>query len=153
MKYIWIMESPIGHLGILVDETHLLNIFFGDIKAKGTVRKTALIEEVEKQLNEYFSGKRKDFNLSLNPKGTEFQKTVWDKLLEIPYGSTISYKELAKMVKNEKYSRAVGMANNKNPIPIIIPCHRVVGAKGDLVGYRGGIPIKEKLLEIERKNI
>ena len=152
MKYSWIIETPIGHLGILVDEKHLLKISFGETKCGAVVKQTELIKEVEKQLFEYFSGKRKDFDLPLNPTGTEFQKKSWNSLLKIPYGKTISYKELALMVENEKYSRAVGMANNKNPIPIIIPCHRVIGANGKLVGYRGGLSIKEKLISIERNN-
>lgn len=115
------------------------------------VNKTELLKETIKQLEEYFEGKRDFFDLPLEPKGTEFQKNVWKALIEIPYGETRSYGEIAKVIGNEKAARAVGMANNKNPIPIIIPCHRVIGANGKLVGYAGGLDIKEKLLELENK--
>lgn len=102
---------------------------------------------------EYFNGQRKSFDLPLNPKGTEFQKKVWNALLNIPYGSTCSYKDIAVNIGNEKACRAVGGANNKNPIFIIIPCHRVIGKNGSLVGYGGGLDIKLKLLELEQNNM
>ncbi|WP_310938288.1 methylated-DNA--[protein]-cysteine S-methyltransferase [Clostridium sp. SHJSY1] len=111
---------------------------------------TLLLKQAIKELNEYFDGKRKYFNLPLNPHGTEFQKKVWNALMEIPFGETRSYKEIAKAIGNEKASRAVGMANNKNPIMIIIPCHRVIGSNGKLIGYAGGIDVKDKLLNIEK---
>lgn len=113
---------------------------------------TELLKETIKQLEEYFEGKRNFFDLPLEPKGTEFQKKVWKTLIEIPYGETRSYGDIAKIIGNEKASRAVGMANNKNPIPIIIPCHRVIGANGKLVGYAGGLDLKMKLLELEKQN-
>ena len=98
------------------------------------------------QLEEYFDGKIKTFDVPLNPKGTLFQQKVWSQLLSIPYGETKSYKDIAALVGNENSSRAVGLANNKNPIPIFIPCHRVIGTDGNLTGYSGGIELKQKLL-------
>lgn len=104
-----------------------------------------------KQLDEYFAGKRKKFELKLNPIGTEFQKKAWKALESIPFGKTFSYQEQAIKVGNKNYTRAVGGANNKNPIPIIIPCHRVIGKNGDLTGYAGGIEFKKYLLSLEKK--
>ncbi len=103
----------------------------------------------EKQLVEYFKGERKEFALDLDIVGTEFQQRVWKALMEIPFGKTVSYKDIAIAVGNPRALRAVGMANNKNKIPIIIPCHRVIGIDGRLVGYGGGLPVKEKLLKLE----
>src|SRR5699024_8750818 len=104
------------------------------------------INECKKQLLEYFNGERKVFDLKLNPKGTEFQKKIWNELIKIPYGETKSYSEIAKNIGNPKACRAVGNANNKNPIGICIPCHRVIGKNGSLTGYAGGIDKKEYLL-------
>jgi methylated-DNA-[protein]-cysteine S-methyltransferase len=106
-----------------------------------------------KQLREYFAGRRAEFDLPLAPEGTEFQRTVWRNLQDIPYGETISYGELAKRVGNPKASRAVGAANGQNPIPIVIPCHRVIGANGKLTGFGGGLPTKEALLALETKQL
>jgi methylated-DNA-[protein]-cysteine S-methyltransferase len=103
-----------------------------------------------RQLREYFSGRRTEFELPLAPQGTAFQRGVWRQLQEIPYGETISYGELAKRVGNPKASRAVGAANGQNPIPIVIPCHRVIGSNGKLTGFGGGLPTKEALLALER---
>ena len=153
MKYVWIMDSILGHIGIIVDDTHLLNIFVGPVPFKAKIEETPLIKKVEKQLSEYFEGKRKKFDIPIKTLGTEFQETVWKELINIPYGTTLSYKELAKKIKTDKYTRAVGNANNKNPIPIIIPCHRVIGSRGDLVGYALGLEMKEKLLDIEKKYV
>jgi len=153
MKYTWIIETPIGHLSLLATEKYLLKISFGGIESDATIKQTPIIKKTEQELKEYFNGKRTKFTIPINTIGTEFQKQVWNKLTEIPYGTTISYKELATSVKGKNYSRAVGMANNRNPIPIIIPCHRVVGTKGELVGYRGGVDIKEKLINLEKQLI
>ena len=101
------------------------------------------------QLKEYFAGTRKEFDVPLDAEGTEFQKKVWEELKKIPYGKTISYKTLAEKLGDVKSIRAVGKANGQNPIAIIIPCHRVIGADGSLIGYAGGLAIKEKLLHIE----
>ncbi|MBU3160256.1 methylated-DNA--[protein]-cysteine S-methyltransferase [Clostridium frigoris] len=120
---------------------------------KGTnINETVLLKGANRQLQEYFSGKRKVFDLPLAPSGTEFQQKVWHALREIPYGKTNSYKDIAKNIGNIKAARAVGMANNKNPILIFIPCHRVIGSNGKLVGYAGGLDVKEKLLNIEKEN-
>lgn len=114
---------------------------------------TLLLKQAIRELSEYFDGKRNSFNLPLELQGTEFQKKVWNALMEIPFGETRSYKEIAKAIGNEKASRAVGMANNKNPIMIIVPCHRVIGANGKLVGYAGGIDVKAKLLNLEKDTL
>lgn len=113
-------------------------------------KETEVIMQTKKQLEEYFEGKRKEFNVPLEVKGTEFQEKVWKALLEIPYGETRSYLDIAKRIGNPKASRAVGMANNKNKIMIIIPCHRVIGSNKKLVGYAGGLEVKKRLLEIEK---
>lgn len=114
---------------------------------------TELILKIKNELNEYFDGKRKEFDIPLEFLGTEFQKKVWNALLEIPYGETKSYKQIAKRVGNEKASRAVGMANNKNQIIIIVPCHRVIGSNKKLVGYAEGLEMKESLLNLEKDNV
>ena len=133
MRNIFYYNTKIGRIGIEENET-------------------ALLKEAIKQLNEYLDGKRTLFDLPLEPKGTEFQKKVWNALKEIPFGETRSYGEIAKIIGNEKASRAVGMANNKNPIAIIVPCHRGIGANGKLVGYAGGLDLKKKLLQLESNN-
>lgn len=111
--------------------------------------KTPAIAEAFKQLTEFLDRKRTVFNLKLAPKGTPFQKKVWAELLKIPYGKTVSYQDIAVAIGNPDACRAVGMANNKNPIPIFIPCHRVIGKNGNLTGYAGGLDCKQALLEIE----
>ena len=114
------------------------------------LEETPLIRQTMTELTEYFYGRRTEFSISLNPEGTEFQKKVWEALRAIPYGETRSYQEIAEAVGNKKASRAVGMANHHNPIMCIIPCHRVIGAKGTLVGYAGGLDKKAALLALER---
>jgi len=109
--------------------------------------------EVLRQLRAYFAGELENFDLPLAPEGTAFQKKVWDELCQIPYGETISYGALAKRIGNPNASRAVGLANGSNPIPIVIPCHRVIGSNGKLTGYGGGLPIKEKLLALEKRQL
>lgn len=153
MRNIFYFNTKIGEIGIEENGTAVTKVYFvNDDLKKEIVRKkeTTLIKEAIKQINEYLEGKRNSFDLLLEPEGTEFQKKVWNALKEIPYGETRSYGEIAKTIGNEKAARAVGMANNKNPIMIIIPCHRVIGANGKLVGYSGGIDIKEKLLNLEK---
>lgn len=113
---------------------------------------TKLSDTAFAQLQEYFQGKRMIFDFPFKLSGTEFQKKVWTALCDIPYGETRSYKDIAKAVGNPKASRAVGMANNKNPISIVVPCHRVIGADGKLVGYGNGLDMKQKLLELEKKS-
>jgi methylated-DNA-[protein]-cysteine S-methyltransferase len=102
------------------------------------------------QITEYFEGKRKEFHVTLNPQGTDFQKRVWHRLCEIPYGELRTYKGIAKALGNEKAARAVGMANSKNPIPLIIPCHRVIGTDGGLTGFAHGLALKERLIRLEK---
>ena len=120
------------------------------MKAQG--RTNEMTRWAVKELEEYFQGKRKVFTVPCVPKGTDFQKRVWEALIQIPYGETRTYKEIAAAAGNPKASRAVGMANNRNPIPIIIPCHRVIGTNGSLTGYAGGLKVKEYLLKLEREN-
>jgi methylated-DNA-[protein]-cysteine S-methyltransferase len=111
---------------------------------------TETLKKAAVQLMEYLRGKRTVFDVPLAPEGTAFQKQVWDALVKIPYGETSSYGKLAKDIGKPGAARAVGMANNRNPIPVIIPCHRVIGADGSLTGYGGGLPMKEKLLALEK---
>ena len=119
---------------------------------EGAIQKeTPLNARAAEMLGEYLEGKRRDFDLPLDPKGTEFQKKAWNALLTIPYGQTRSYKEQAEAVGNAKACRAVGAANGKNPISIIIPCHRVIGTDGSLIGYGGGLAVKKALLELEAR--
>ena len=151
-----VMNSPVGKIEIIEENEKLieLNIYNEEKNEKKNniiEKDTKLLLEVEKQLKEYFEGKRTKFEIPLNPKGTEFMKKVWKELLKIPYGETRTYKEIAKKTGNSKASRAVGMANNKNPIPIIIPCHRVIGSNNKLVGYALGLDMKQYLLDLERK--
>ena len=122
--------------------------------AKNSIQKeTSLIKNTKQQLDEYFAGKRKKINIPIKFNGTDFQVKVWEELLKIPYGETCSYLDIAKRIGNPKASRAVGMANNKNKIIIIVPCHRVIGSNKKLVGYAGGLDVKEKLLELEKGNL
>lgn len=122
--------------------------------AKNSIQKeTSLIKNTKQQLDEYFAGKRKKFDIPIKLDGTDFQIKVWKELLKIPYGETCSYLDIAKCIGNPKASRAVGMANNKNKIIIIVPCHRVIGSNKKLVGYACGLDVKEKLLELERGNL
>jgi methylated-DNA-[protein]-cysteine S-methyltransferase len=115
-------------------------------------QETPLLRDAAKQFMEYTEGKRKEFTVKLHPKGTEFQLRVWKALQEIPYGETRSYKQIAQAIGNEKACRAVGMANHNNPIMCMIPCHRVIGANGALVGYAGGLAVKKMLLELEKQS-
>ena len=141
-------ESPIGRIEISGDEKGISSVeFFED--RKNDSKNTGHLKNCLKQLDEYFSGKRKSFSLKLNLKGTEFQKKVWKGLLKIPFGETVSYLDVAKGIGNEKAVRAVGNANNKNNISIIIPCHRVIGSNGKLIGYGGGLWRKKWLIDFE----
>ena len=151
----YIYKYKIGNIFIKTDENYVYNINIIDISSINKnfeYKKNIIIEEVIKQLEEYFNGKRKTFELPINLKGTEFQKKVWNELQEIPYGQTRTYKDIAIKIGNPNASRAIGNANNKNPIAIIIPCHRVIGSNSKLVGYAGGIDKKFKLLELEKNN-
>jgi len=141
-------KSPIGNLRIISNERDIIRIDFTDDFYKMQMI-PAQIQNCIKQLDEYFKGERKTFNITINPQGTEFQSTVWYQLTKIPYGKTISYLELAKRLGDEKVIRAAASSNGQNPIPIIIPCHRVIGNDGSLTGYAGGLLKKQWLLEHE----
>jgi len=152
-KYWTTMKTPFGELFIAGRDGRLTDVLFRRSR-KGFPgplweRSDKQFVEVKKQLKEYFSGKRKKFDLKLAPEGTPFQLAAWRQLRRIPYGKTISYGEQARRIGNSKASRAVGGANGENPISIIVPCHRVIGADGRLTGFGGGIGLKRKLLELE----
>ncbi|MCC7231247.1 MAG: methylated-DNA--[protein]-cysteine S-methyltransferase [Fimbriimonadaceae bacterium] len=145
------ISSPIGPLTTVVDDDGAVTaIHFGEYepaKSQKSPDRTALVDG---QLAEYFAGYRKSFDLQLKPKGTEFQMKVWAQLVAIPFGETRSYGQLAAALGNPGASRAVGRANATNPIAIVVPCHRVIGANGTLTGYGGGLSMKEALLDLER---
>ncbi|MDF0643929.1 MAG: methylated-DNA--[protein]-cysteine S-methyltransferase [Nitrospira sp.] len=150
------VETAVGRLRLVADESSLLAVLWPSDRAT-RVRLEALCEdaqhtvfaEVERQLAEYFEGKRTTFDLPIRMHGTEFQKRVWQELLRIPYGQTRSYGELARAIGKRSASRAVGLANSRNPLSIIVPCHRVIGATGKLTGFAGGIETKARLLKLE----
>ena len=152
------MSSPVGVLKLVAHEHALVAVLWENENPK-RVRLAELIEDqqhpillkTQKQLNEYFSGQRQIFDLPLDFEGTEFQQKVWQALLSIPFGETRSYKDIAEQIGNVKAVRAVGAANGKNPISIIAPCHRVVGANGKLVGFAGGLENKDVLLKLESR--
>lgn len=152
MKNIYYYRTDIGKIGIADNGQEITDVILQKDKepAQCKVNETALIKEAAKQLNEYLAGKRMTFNLPLRSEGTDFQRQVWQALINIPYGETRSYQQIAAQIGNIKACRAVGMANNRNPITIIIPCHRVIGKNGSLVGYGGGLEIKTRLLELEK---
>lgn len=150
-KYYGYYKSPIGILEIISSDQAILSVLFVD-KIKTVIEATEIIKEAIRQLDEYFKGTRIDFNLEIELNGTEFQKKVWNGLLNIPYGKTVSYKELASEIGNVNASRAVGNANSKNLINIIVPCHRVIGSNNNLIGYAGGLNRKLWLIEHEKRN-
>lgn len=143
------IQSPLGITKIQGDENGLSVISVLNDEEELTSIIPELLEDAVYQLNEYFEGKRETFNLELNPQGTDFQKKVWDGLLQIPYGKRISYLELSKTLGDVKAIRAVAAANGKNPLWIVIPCHRVIGSDGSLTGYAGGLHRKKWLLDHE----
>lgn len=152
------IESPVGPLLLAADESGLRRLEFvnGRKPAQADPRwheDAQYLREAIRQLRAYFAGELETFDLPLAPEGTPFQQTVWKHLCDIPYGETISYGELARRVGNPNASRAVGLANGSNPIAIVVPCHRVIGSNGKLTGYGGGLPIKEKLLALERRQL
>lgn len=142
------IQSPAGTIEISGSDDGIRSIIFLDTESVPTTIPPCLLECV-KQLNEYFGGKRRQFDLKLDLRGTEFQLKVWEKLQQIPFGKTISYLDLARMTGNENNTRAVGNANGKNKISIIVPCHRVISSNGKLTGYAGGLWRKEILLKLE----
>lgn len=158
------MESPIGNIIILVTENGVAKIHFGEVDEslpllKAWSKKVFLTNELEQnpiklqpvkeQLQHYFNGTLKQFDLDIDMKGTPFQQKVWNELLNVSYGETKSYKDIAIGINAPKAVRAVGNAVNRNPLPIIVPCHRVIGSNGELVGYNGGLKKKQTLLQIE----
>lgn len=154
IRYI-VIDSPVGPLLLAADDTHLQVLEFetpahpvkrGDGWQPG---RNAVLDAAQAQLDEYFAGTRQQFDLPLAPQGTEFQRAVWWKLADIPYGQTISYAQLASRIGKPTAMRAVGSANGRNPLSIVLPCHRVIGADGSLTGYGGGLPIKTFLLNLE----
>ena len=148
-------QTMLGFITITEEQGFVTSLSFEQKTFSGKWDKyflSELLNDAFCQLEEYFDGKRKEFDLPLNPKGTPFQQKVWSCLYKIPYGETRSYKDIAEQIGDKKSCRAVGNANNKNPIPIFIPCHRVIGSKGDLVGYGSGLDIKQKLLDVEKNN-
>lgn len=149
MKKFSIYESKLGYVYIEHEDDFLTCLNIDSKKPTDFGNRTEFSDKVFAELSEYFDGKRKVFDIPYKLNGTEFQKKVWAALAEIPYGETRSYKDIAKRIGNEKACRAVGMANNRNQILIIIPCHRVIGADGSLVGFGCGIDMKKNLLAIE----
>lgn len=143
-------QTKIGILEIIEEDNAITGISIVSEMKKG--EESPLIKQAYYEICEYLEGKRKHFTFKINPQGTSFQKQVWNALLTIPYGTICSYKDIAIKVSNPKAYRAVGNANHENPIMIVIPCHRVIGSDGKLVGYGGGIKIKEKLLKLEREH-
>jgi methylated-DNA-[protein]-cysteine S-methyltransferase len=167
------IESPVGPLLLAADGAGLRRIVFlnGRRAARSAVHRGVpqptlppedysrapegqrILTETIHQLRAYFSGELETFSLPLAPEGTPFQLEVWRRLCDIPFGETMSYGELARLIHRPGASRAVGLANGSNPIPLVIPCHRVIGSNGKLTGYGGGLPIKEKLLALERRQL
>jgi methylated-DNA-[protein]-cysteine S-methyltransferase len=148
--YTYYFDSPLGFLKISTDTTFLLSINFESNSGPSSSDPPRIMNNTIQQLKEYFNGSRKVFNLKLNPSGTEFQKNTWEQVKKIPYGKTTSYLNIAIQTGSENNTRAVGTANGKNKIPIIIPCHRIIDINGKLTGYSGGIDKKKWLLNHER---
>lgn len=148
--YQYTYNTPIGEITIAENNKAITDISYKQLKYD--IKETLLIKKTYKELDEYFKGVRTTFDIPLELHGTPFQIKVWEALKTVPYGKTASYKDIAKIIGNEKACRAVGMANNKNPIIIIIPCHRIIGSNGNLTGYAGGLDIKHQLLKLEKSN-
>jgi methylated-DNA-[protein]-cysteine S-methyltransferase len=156
MKRAGTFTTPLGPATAVIDENGALCEFSlsRDFEpADDLVRDNRAVREIAEQVHAYFDGERRIFDLPLAPQGTAFQRAIWDELLKIPFGETISYVTLARRVGKPKASRAVGQANGANPIALIIPCHRVIGADGTLTGYGGGLPLKQALLDFERRTV
>lgn len=149
------IDSPIGDLYLVASSKGLRGMYWKKQSARlvnkpqGAAPEEKVLAAALKQLTEYFNGRRKDFDLPLDLEGTSFQKKVWQQLQKIPFGQTVSYGEVAKRIKNPKAVRAVGSANGKNPVCVIVPCHRVIASDGTIGGYSGGLQVKRKLLALE----
>lgn len=147
-------DTAIGRIGLGEHNGQISHLFFATetpVQGQYVIQETAGLREAGKQLQQYLAGQRKEFQLLSAPAGTEFMRRVWTALTHIPYGQTHTYQQVAATLGNTKAARAVGLANHKNPLPIFIPCHRVIGSSGKMVGYRGGIPVKEYLLNLEQR--
>lgn len=144
-------DFPFGRFGVEEKEGAVTHLYLNPAGAvlPAEERETPLLAEAMRQLAEYFAGERREFELPLVPEGTPFMRRVWAELVKVPYGATATYGEIAERIGNPGGSRAVGLANNRNPIAIIIPCHRIIGSSGKLVGYAGGVELKERLLALE----
>lgn len=143
-------DTKLGLLKIEVENNKVTKIEINNPNSDKTLKLTEFIQGVYNEIEEFLNGDRKNFTFEINPKGTEFQKLVWNSLLNIPYGETKSYKDIAIEIGNPKACRAIGLANNKNPIPFVIPCHRVIGSNGKLTGYAYGLNMKEFLINLEK---
>jgi methylated-DNA-[protein]-cysteine S-methyltransferase len=151
-------DSPIGRLLLVGSAGVLEELYFANGAAIKNIPKEwredeSAFESPLRQLKEYFAGRRQEFELDIAPRGTPFQKEVWKELRKIPYGKTASYQAIAERLGRPKACRAVGMANGRNPLPIIIPCHRIIGKDGSLTGFGGGLTVKQRLLDLERSSI
>ncbi|MEN6391911.1 MAG: methylated-DNA--[protein]-cysteine S-methyltransferase [Syntrophomonas sp.] len=155
MENIYNYSTDIGEIAIAANEKAITHVYLKRPEniADAVVRETELIAEAARQLQSYFKGALKYFDLPLAPTGSDFMQLVWASLRTIPYGEIWSYKKLAESIGNPRAARAVGQANHRNPLPIFIPCHRVIGADGQLTGYGSGLPIKAYLLELEKQNL
>lgn len=155
----WKMPSVIGPLYLVASSEGLRGVFWEEQAVpmapslNGPEKQIQILATAAQQIEEYLAGKRTRFELPLAPEGTDFQQRVWQELMKIPYGKTFSYSDIAHNLKNEKAVRAVGTANGKNPLCLIVPCHRVIAANGSLGGYSGGLEIKKKLLDLERSSM
>lgn len=148
-------KSPVGWLNITTSDNALMSIEFLKQKPNKKAESKnlpAIMKKTKTQLEEFFAGKRKIFDLKLQMEGTDFQKKVWNALRKVPYGKTLSYKDIAEKVGSHKAYRAVGLANNKNPISLVVPCHRIVGSNGKMVGYAAGVAKKAWLLDFEKQS-
>ncbi|MCL2817068.1 MAG: methylated-DNA--[protein]-cysteine S-methyltransferase [Clostridiales bacterium] len=152
MKALYFYQTALGRFGIAEESGCITALHFASKKPapEAEIRETPLLKEAAAQLDAYLSRRLKEFSLPLLTAGTPFMQKVWEELRKIPYGQTASYKEIAQRIGHPQAQRAVGMANNRNPIPIFIPCHRVIGADGSLVGFGGGLELKRQLLDIEK---
>ena len=151
MKAVTWIDSPVGTLRLTEENGAIGELLFEEWDGTTPKAETELLRRARQELREYFAGRRREFTLPLAPQGTAFQRRVWEALLTIPYGETRSYGEIAAQIGSPKASRAVGAANHRNPISILIPCHRVIGADGSLTGYGGGLEVKSALLALEQK--
>ena len=153
-RFFYRVSTEMGQFGLVASETELTHLFFdGETPRFDTTEQaTPLLRQAAAELQQYLSGKRQQFTVPIDPAGSEFFRRAWQALIAIPYGETRSYQQIAAVVGNAKACRAVGLANNRNPLPIFIPCHRVIGANQKLTGYRGGLPLKQTLLELEQRH-